>query len=146
MRKFYIVLVLAFFLIGCGAESEPKYKLILPAGTPSETVELLSQVMPDIEQHFPGVLTYYDKMDFVSVQPARKIGLCNGAQTTAITLEFKVKDDAALPSSVKRSRGHHVFIDVGVDGKTLSVAKRAAVSILQDRPFEDVEQCVLIEL
>ncbi|NDV20940.1 hypothetical protein GO013_16130 [Pseudodesulfovibrio sp. JC047] len=146
LQSISVIILLVFFLTACSNGNEPVFTLTLPADTPPETVELLRRTMPNIEKHFPGLIKYYSEMDFLKVHPAFEVYLNSGEHPEMIFLEFKVREDANLPRKLRHCYGHHIFIYIGVDGKIIATNKRAAVSLLQDKPFEEVNEFLEIKL
>ncbi|AMK09635.1 hypothetical protein [Pseudodesulfovibrio indicus] len=117
----------------------------LPRDTSPKTIELVDSVALALADKFPGLVRYSSQMDCIGVAE-HEVHLHSGEWRDVVTLEFVVWDEADLPPDLSRSRGHHIFVDIGVDGKTLAVNKQAAVSLLLDKPFDDVPKFLDIPL
>lgn len=118
---------------------------VLPVDTPPETRELVDSVSLAVADTFPGLVKYSSQMDCIGIA-RREVHAHNGEWRKVVVLEFVVHNDADLPQGLLPSRGHHIFLEIGEDGKTLAVNKQAAVSLLLDKPFHDAPKFLDIPL
>lgn len=107
---------------------------------------ILERSASALRDKFPGLVKYSEQLDFVLVHPPHEIHAASGAWVQVVTLELQVMSNGDLPAYLVQCRGHHILVDIGVDGKTLAVNKQAAVSLLLDKPFDDVPKFLDIPL
>jgi hypothetical protein len=100
-------------------------------------VALLRQVLPQIEAHCPGLMQYWDALEFVEVQPDQAYHTGPGTHlpdwVEVTWLVFQVQDTEGRIPAQYRAQGHTCRLGVDADGTALIIPKGACQSLFFDR-------------
>jgi hypothetical protein len=144
-----LFLVILLILPACGGGDEPVLTLTLPSDTPPETVQLIRETAPALEQHLPGLLKYQNSMSFDGVEahiysPSQDSGL---PPNIAVTwLKFVVAQDGGSIPNAYRAWGHHLRIGIAETGDALILQKTEAKSVFLDKPAKNTGQDMVIKI
>ena len=127
MRWVMWLLVLVF-AGGCDSSPKPKksFNISIPDNLSPEAKTLVTQSWPKVKEVCPGLDKYGGTLKFVQIEDNLKF-------LNKVTVEILVPDGSSEIPGSYRAWGHHCFLDIASDGKSVGIAKRPCKAVCLDQ-------------